>query len=74
MSTEMDERYFDAYQEMFSTYGWKQLMDELEDNLVEINKIDHVSSSDDLWFRKGQISNINYLLSLETQLDFAKAQ
>ena len=69
MPTPDDEVYLDNYNELFCTNGWKQLMEELEANLVEINRVENVSSEEDLFFRKGQIYNLNYLLSLETQLN-----
>ena len=69
MPTPDDEVYLDNYNELFNMVGWKQLMEELEANLVEINRVENVSSEEDLFFRKGQIYNLNYLLSLETQLN-----
>jgi hypothetical protein len=66
-----DEQYNDNYNDLFSTVGWKQLLSELEDNLLEINKVENVKSSDDLCFRKGQIDILNNILSLEIQLELA---
>ena len=73
-TTQADEIYYDNYTSMFATAGWKQLMEELEANLVEINKVENVSTSDDLFYRKGQVANLNYLLSLETQVDLVLLQ
>ena len=74
MSSKDDEKYFNDYNDMFISDGWKTLMNELEDNRIEIGKIENVKSQEDLWFRKGQIDTLAYMQNLEIQMELVQAQ
>ena len=65
----MSREYFENYNEMFLTEGWKQLLEELKFNLEELNSVENVSSNDNLWQRKGQIATIAYICNLEAQME-----
>jgi len=52
------QRYFDNYDDLFLTDGWKQLVKELSDNANVINSVEATKDSDDLQFRKGQLNII----------------
>ena len=75
MNREIEE-YYSNYFELFRTEGWKQLIEELQSNAVSINSVEATKDSDDLYFRKGQIAVLAYILNLEdfTNKGFADAQ
>ena len=64
-----DEQYYNAMIDMFSTDGWKFLIDELQANLSQINSVDATKDVDDLFFRKGQLNILSFLLNLESTVD-----
>ncbi len=55
--------------EMFRTKGWKILIEDLSKNAININSVEATKDSEDLQFRKGQLNILNFLSSLETQVD-----
>lgn len=68
------EKFYRAFEEMFRTDGWKNLMSDLSQNAVQVNSIEACKDVKDLSFRKGQLSMIANLLNLETQIETAKQQ
>jgi hypothetical protein len=59
---EFYERRFD----LFALKGWTDLIEDFEQlkkNLVDLAQI---STEQDLWYRKGQVEMINYLIQLKT--------
>ena len=69
-----DDKYFNDYNVMFRSDGWKTLLNELEDNRLEICKIENTQTLEDLWYRKGQLDTIGYVQSLEAQMELINLQ
>lgn len=63
-----DEKYYDNLRIMFTTDGWKSLLEELENNAKVINSVLSTKDSSDLSFRKGQLNIIGSLLNLEESI------
>ena len=55
--------------EMFRTDGWKQLLDDLQKNIVNINSVEATKDNEDMWFRKGQLNILTFITSLEAQVE-----
>jgi hypothetical protein len=68
------ERIHREYEEMFRTQGWKNLLKDLTNNAIQINSVDACKDLKELHFRKGQLSIIANVLSLEQSLKTAKEQ
>ena len=54
------------YEENFGTTsskGWKFLIEDMENLMDNINDISSVSSTDDLFFRKGQLDILNLIVN-----------
>jgi hypothetical protein len=68
------ELYYRNASDMFVTEGWKTLMSDLTVNANNINSVEHTKDGEDLHFRKGQLSVLGSLLTLETQLKEAEEQ
>ena len=63
--TKEDEDYYASFFEMFRSDGWKQLILELQTNANSINSVEATKDADDLYFRKGQINVLAYIINLE---------
>lgn len=59
-----DEEYCEAMFDMFRTDGFKLLEEEFEKNKTNINSVEFAKDNDDLFFRKGQLEVIAFVLSL----------
>ncbi len=67
-----DQEYFNAMDEMFASDGWKLLIGELEDNARNINSVEATKDVNDLFFRKGQINSLSFILNLESTIDHGR--
>ena len=63
------EEYYNRYFDLFTTDGWKQLIEELRQNALAINSVEATKDSDDLYMRKGQLNVLAYLLNLESTVN-----
>jgi len=60
------QKYYDNYFTLFSTDGWKQLIEELKQNALVINSVEATKDTNDLYVRKGQLNVLAYILNLES--------
>ena len=58
--------YYDNYFSLFMTDGWKQLVQDFSNNAVQINSLEAVKDSNDMYFRKGQLNVLAHLINMET--------
>ena len=65
------EIYFDNYFEMFRSEGWKQLLKDFQQNIININSVEQTTDADNLHFRKGQLAILATIVNLENQMDNA---
>jgi len=63
------EQYYNDLQDMFMTEGWKGLIEELSANALHINSVEATKDNDDMFFRKGQLNIISFLVNLESTID-----
>ena len=68
-----DEKYVKSMYEMFRTDGWKQLLEDFQKNIVNINSVEATKDNDDMWFRKGQLNILTFITSLEAQVENMEA-
>jgi hypothetical protein len=59
---EFYERRFD----LFALDGWKELVEDFAKLKETLQDISHISTEQDLWYKRGQIEMINYLVQLKT--------
>ena len=60
------EQYYNKYFDLFANAGWKQLIEELQQNAFVINSVEATKDSNDLYVRKGQLNVLAYILNFET--------
>ena len=65
------EKYYNTYFDLFRTKGWKQLIEELTQNAVNINSVEATKDVDDMYFRKGQLNVLGSIINLEDSINNA---
>ncbi len=68
------ETYFDNYNVLFNSEGFKQLVEELSRNATQLADIQTVKDAEDLFFRKGQVSAFATVINLEATITAAREQ
>lgn len=68
------ETYYDTYNELFNSKGFKQLTVDLEEQARQLADIQTVKDNDDLFFRKGQVAILAYILNLPDVVSNAREQ
>jgi len=63
------QQYYDNFFNLFSTDGWKQLTEELNQNALVINSVESTKDANDLYMRKGQLNVLAYILNLESTIN-----
>jgi len=73
MNKELEE-YYNNFFELFRTKGWKQLLEELNNNIQQTDNLETVKDEQDLFFRKGQLSVFKSFVNLELVITTAQEQ
>mgnify|MGYP003126888657 FL=1 len=68
------ETYFNNYNELFNHKGFKQLLDELSNNIKNISNVQAIKDLEELFFRKGQIAAFNAVINIEGTIEAARQQ
>ena len=66
-----DVQFLEDRLSMMETEGWRDLIQDLENLEDSASSINSMNSEQDLWFAKGQLHIINFLLSLNTATNLA---
>lgn len=64
MDKELQKYYEDAFS-MMATSGWKTLMEDTQRIKDTLSDITSVTDAQQLYFRQGQVDNLNWLLGLK---------
>lgn len=73
MSTEL-ETYFDNYNELFNSEGFKQLLGELNSNVTQLVDIQTVKDTEQLFYRKGQVAAYATIINLQATIEASREQ
>ena len=68
------ETYFNNYNELFNHKGFKQLLDELSNNIQSLSNLQTIKDVEELFFRKGQITAYSAIINLEGTIEAARQQ
>ncbi len=60
------QEYYESRFDMFATQGWKDLMDDVRDMLKATDRISAAKDHEDFLFKKGEVSMMNWLLSIQS--------
>lgn len=64
MNKELRE-YYEARIDMFSSKGWKDLIEDISGMYEATNKLDSAKDANDFIFKKGECSIMRWLMSIE---------
>jgi CRISPR/Cas system CMR subunit Cmr4 (Cas7 group RAMP superfamily) len=73
MNKELED-YYNNFFELFRTNGWKQLMEELNNNIEQTDNLETVKDEQDLFFKKGQLAVFKSFTNLELVIRTAQEQ
>jgi hypothetical protein len=68
------EVYFNNYNQLFNSEGFKQLVSELSNNATQLADIQTVKDEQDLFYRKGQVAAFATVINLEGTITAAREQ
>ena len=66
------EVYFNNYNELFNSEGFKQLIGELTNNATQLADIQSVKDGDELFYRKGQVAALATVINLQATIEAAR--
>ena len=66
-----DERFLEDRLGMMETEGWLDLVQDIKNLEESVVNLDSINSEQDLWFIKGQLRLINFIISLENATNLA---
>lgn len=59
------QKYYEERFNMMSTLGWKDLIEDAETMFKAYNHLTSVSNAEQLFFKKGQLDILNWILTLK---------
>jgi len=59
------QKYYESRFDMFSSEGWKDLMDDVDNMFTSLNNVSTISDEKQLQFRKGELSILTWLKTLK---------
>lgn len=63
------EQYYNNYWDLFASEGWKQFIEDIEENRTLMSDLMAVKDANDLFYRKGQLEILNRIVSLKELLE-----
>lgn len=66
--------YFDRYFDLFASQGWKQFIEDMEDNRTLISDLLTVRDANDLYYRKGQLDTLNRIVNFQLAIENAHTE
>ena len=62
------EIYYENLLDLFTRDGWKQFIEDLQDNAELLSDITTIHDEQAFWFRRGQLEAVQRILSYESQI------
>lgn len=59
------QKYYEERFSMMSSQGWKDLVEDTQNLFDSYNQVGAVTTSDQLFYRKGQLDILNWILTLK---------
>ena len=60
--------YYENLLDLFTRDGWKQFVEDIQDNADILADITTISDEKQFWFRRGQIEAVQRILSYESSI------
>jgi heme oxygenase len=69
--TQDEERYFEAYFDLFASQGWKQFIEDMDGLEESINDLASINDAENFHLRKGQLQIVRRILGFESAIKTA---
>ena len=63
--------YFDNYFDLFASQGWKQFIEDMEDNRTLMSDLLTIKDANDLYYRKGQLELLHRIVNFQLAIENA---
>ena len=63
--------YYTKYFDLFASEGWKQFIEDMEDNRTLMSDLLTVKDANDLYYRKGQLETLNRIVNFQLAIETA---
>jgi hypothetical protein len=60
------EKFYERRFDLFAQIGWTELLEDFDNLKKGYEDLAKINTIEDLWYTKGQVDMINYLLNLKT--------
>jgi len=60
--------YYENLLDLFTRDGWKQFIEDIQDNLEILADINTIPDEKQFWFRRGQLEAVQRILSYESSI------
>lgn len=60
--------YYENLLDLFTRDGWKQFIEDLQDNADLLSDINTINDEKQFWYRRGQLEAVQRILSYESQI------
>ena len=62
------QRYYENLLDLFTRDGWKQFIEDIQDNAEILRDINTIHDDKQFWFRRGQLEAVERILSYESTI------
>ena len=59
------QEYYESLLDLFSTNGWKHFKEDMAKSMLNLNDLQTVTTAEDFWLRKGQVSILSFIAGYE---------
>ena len=60
--------YYENLLDLFTRDGWKQFIEDIQDNADFLKDINTIKDEKDFWYRRGQLEAVQRILSYESTI------
>jgi hypothetical protein len=60
------QKFYERRFDLFATIGWTELLEDFDNLKKGYEDLAKINTIEELWYTKGQVDMINYLLNLKT--------
>ena len=62
------QRYYENLLDLFTRDGWKQFIEDIQDNAEVLRDINTINDDKQFWFRRGQLEVVERILSYKVTI------
>ena len=62
------QRYYENLLDLFTREGWKQFIEDIQDNAEILRDINTIPDEKQFWYRRGQLEAVERILSYESTI------